>query len=173
MREIPPEQSLIEYPSPFPIKVMGTNVDGFVEAVVAIAREFDPGLDDSAVETRPSRGNNYLGVTITVTNEATGLSRTVTVGSDGNYRIAQLPPGNYSLNAGGAPVAVNVSVGGTTSVNLGAGGAVELDTVQVMGSRVVNRVDVYSTESATNINREEVARMPVDQNITSIALLPP
>ena len=27
--EIPPEQSLIEYPSHFPIKVMGTMQDGF------------------------------------------------------------------------------------------------------------------------------------------------
>ncbi|MEO5771081.1 MAG: DUF493 family protein, partial [Burkholderiaceae bacterium] len=30
MQDIPPEQSLIEYPSRFPIKVMGRNVDGFV-----------------------------------------------------------------------------------------------------------------------------------------------
>ena len=67
MREIPPEQSLIEYPSAFPIKVMGRNVDGFVEAVVAVARQFDPAFDEGGVETRPSSGNNYLGVTITIT----------------------------------------------------------------------------------------------------------
>jgi putative lipoic acid-binding regulatory protein len=67
MREIPPEQSLIEYPSQFPIKVMGANVDGFVQAVVSVARQFDPGLDASTVETRPSKAGNYLGVTITIT----------------------------------------------------------------------------------------------------------
>jgi uncharacterized protein len=67
MREIPPEQSLIEYPSAFPIKVMGQNVDGFVEAIVAVARGFDPSFDVSTVEQRPSKGNNYLGITITVT----------------------------------------------------------------------------------------------------------
>jgi hypothetical protein len=67
MREIPPEQSLIEYPSRFPIKVMGQNVAGFVEAVVAVAQQFDPGFDEAGVETRPSKGNNYLGVTITIT----------------------------------------------------------------------------------------------------------
>lgn len=65
--DIPPEQSLIEYPSAFPIKVMGTAVEGFVEAVVAIARQFDPAFDAATVETRPSKGGNYLGVTITVT----------------------------------------------------------------------------------------------------------
>ena len=65
-RDIPPEQSLIEYPCDFPIKVMGANVDGFVTAVTHVARQFDPGFDASTVEIRPSKGGNYLGVTITV-----------------------------------------------------------------------------------------------------------
>ena len=67
MREIPPEQSLIEYPSSFPIKVMGRNVDGFVDAVIAVAQQFDPAFDRDRIETRPSSGNNYLGITITIT----------------------------------------------------------------------------------------------------------
>ncbi len=70
MQDIPPEQSLIAYPSRFPIKVMGLNADGFVHAVTAIARRFDPAFDASTVELRPSKGAKYLGVTITVT--ATG-----------------------------------------------------------------------------------------------------
>lgn len=67
MKEIPPEQSLIEYPSAFPIKVMGAQADGFVEAVIAVARQFDPAFDVGTVETRPSKGGNYLSVTITIT----------------------------------------------------------------------------------------------------------
>lgn len=67
MREIPPEQSLIEYPSAFPIKVMGPHVEGYVEAVVAVARQFDPAFDPASVERRPSSTGKYLGVTITVT----------------------------------------------------------------------------------------------------------
>lgn len=65
--EIPPEQSLIEYPSRFPIKVMGAHVEGYVEAVVAVAKQFDPEFDPATVETRPSKAGNYLGVTVTVT----------------------------------------------------------------------------------------------------------
>lgn len=65
--EIPPEQSLIDYPSAFPIKVMGAHVEGFVDAVVAVAVQFDPGFDPRTVQTRPSKGGNYLGVTITIT----------------------------------------------------------------------------------------------------------
>ena len=67
MREIPPEQSLIQYPSAFPIKVMGAHVEGFVEAIVSVALQFDPGFDASTVEQRPSKGGNYLGITITIT----------------------------------------------------------------------------------------------------------
>ena len=67
MQHIPPEQSLIEYPSAFPIKVMGPLADGFVDAIVEVARSFDPAFDAETVEVRPSKGGNYLGITITVT----------------------------------------------------------------------------------------------------------
>lgn len=63
---MPPEPSLIEYPSAFPIKVMGAHVAGFTEAVVAVARQFDPGFDATTVEARPSKAGNYLGLTITI-----------------------------------------------------------------------------------------------------------
>ena len=62
-----PTDSLIVYPSQFPIKVMGQRVEGFVHAVTVIARAFDPQFDASTVELRESKGGKYLGVTITVT----------------------------------------------------------------------------------------------------------
>ena len=63
----PRKETLIEYPSQFPIKVMGLDVDGYVIAVTEIAKQFDPTFDASTVELRPSSGGKYLGVTITVT----------------------------------------------------------------------------------------------------------
>jgi putative lipoic acid-binding regulatory protein len=60
------KESLIEYPCDFPIKVMGSHVEGFAAAVIAVCRHFDPALDESKVELRPSKGGNYLGVTVTV-----------------------------------------------------------------------------------------------------------
>ncbi len=62
-----PTESLIVYPSQFPIKVMGQRVDGFVHAVTSIAHGFDPTFDARTVELRESSGGKYLGVTITVT----------------------------------------------------------------------------------------------------------
>ena len=62
----PPRQSLIDYPTRFPIKVMGAKVDGFVHAVTTIARQFDPTFDAATIELRDSKAGNYLGVTITI-----------------------------------------------------------------------------------------------------------
>jgi putative lipoic acid-binding regulatory protein len=59
-------ESLIEYPCKFPIKVMGTKVDGLVHAITLIAQQFDPAFDTSTIELRESKGGKYLGVTVTV-----------------------------------------------------------------------------------------------------------
>jgi len=60
-------ESLIEYPSQFPIKVMGARVDGFVAALTHIAHQFDPAFDAATLELRESKGGKYLGVTLTIT----------------------------------------------------------------------------------------------------------
>lgn len=128
-----------------------------------------------AVAGRASAGDQ-----VTITNPATGLSRSVTVDADGSYRVSQLPVGDYTVQVVrggqpvGAPVQVSVSLGGTTTVNLrDEGGVRDLDSVRVVGSRVINRVDVYSTETATNVTRQDIGRLPVDQNLASVALLAP
>ena len=63
----PRKESLIEFPSLFPIKVMGARADGFVTAMTHIAHQFDPGFDPTTIELRPSKAGNYLGITLTVT----------------------------------------------------------------------------------------------------------
>jgi hypothetical protein len=64
--ESPKAESLITYPTLFPIKVMGVKVDGLVHAITHITRQFDPQFDASTIELRESKGGKYLGVTITV-----------------------------------------------------------------------------------------------------------
>jgi len=60
------KDSLIEYPCSFPIKVMGAKVDGFADAMVQIAKQFDPAFDPATLEMRPSKAGNYLSVTLTI-----------------------------------------------------------------------------------------------------------
>lgn len=61
------KDSLIEYPSLFPIKVMGLKVEGLVQAITHVAHQFDPQFDASTIALRESKGGKYIGVTITVT----------------------------------------------------------------------------------------------------------
>jgi len=67
MQDKPSDRTLIEYPCAFPIKVMGVNADGFAAAIAQIAVEFDPAFDVATVALRPSKGDRYLGITLTVT----------------------------------------------------------------------------------------------------------
>jgi len=128
-----------------------------------------------AVAGRANQGDQ-----ITVVNAGTGLTRTVTAGRDGSYRLSQLPVGTYALQLTrdgqpvGEAISVSIALGGTTTVNLaGEAGVVNLDALQVIGSRVVNRVDVHSTETSFNVNRQELSRLPVAQDLSAVALLAP
>jgi putative lipoic acid-binding regulatory protein len=56
----------IAYPLDFPIKIMGRREPGFVRTVVDIVRKHAPDLDESAIELRTSKKNNYLSVTCTI-----------------------------------------------------------------------------------------------------------
>jgi putative lipoic acid-binding regulatory protein len=59
-------ESLLAFPTAFPIKVMGRREDGFAQAVVDIVLRHAPDFDAKTVEMRPSSAGNYLGVTVTI-----------------------------------------------------------------------------------------------------------
>ena len=58
--------SLIEYPSLFPIKVMGANHPDFERTVVEIATRFDPAYDPDTLQRRASGAGNYVGLTLII-----------------------------------------------------------------------------------------------------------
>jgi uncharacterized protein len=64
---MPPEPSLIQYPSAFPIKVLGEKAEGFEAAIAHVAKQFDPDFDATTIVKRDSSGGKYLGLTITIT----------------------------------------------------------------------------------------------------------
>lgn len=66
MRPIPPEESLIEYPSDFPIKIMGAMHEEFAQTMVELVIEHDPTFHAGKAEMRPSSKGTYLSVTVTV-----------------------------------------------------------------------------------------------------------
>ncbi|HTH95345.1 MAG TPA: DUF493 family protein [Rhodocyclaceae bacterium] len=64
--EIAPRQSLIEFPSDFPIKIMGHNTEEITEAIVAVVLVHAPDFDRTTLEIRPSSKGTYVGITATV-----------------------------------------------------------------------------------------------------------
>ncbi|MGV2292790.1 DUF493 family protein [Trinickia sp. YCB016] len=62
----PVNESLFEFPCDFPIKVMGKSHPDFADTIVSVIQQFDNAFDASRIETRPSSGGNYTGLTVTV-----------------------------------------------------------------------------------------------------------
>ena len=60
------EETLLEFPCQFPIKAMGKNSPDFDSIVVAIVRQHVTDINEGAVKTRPSKGDKYLAVTVTI-----------------------------------------------------------------------------------------------------------
>lgn len=61
-----PLDTLIEFPSDFPIKVMGATHEDFAATIVDLVLEHDPTFHIGRMEVRPSAKGNYTGLTVTV-----------------------------------------------------------------------------------------------------------
>ncbi len=59
--------TLIEFPSAFPIKIMGEARDDFAQTIVEIVLRHAPDYDAASIEMRPSSTGRYLGLTCTIT----------------------------------------------------------------------------------------------------------
>lgn len=64
--DVPVSESLIEYPSDFPIKIMGPMHDSFAAVIVEVVTLHDPEFHAGRLEMRPSSKGNYLSLTATV-----------------------------------------------------------------------------------------------------------
>jgi hypothetical protein len=58
--------SLITYPTDFPIKIMGAMQDAFAQTIVEVVKQHDPAFHAGKMEMRPSSKGNYLSLTIMV-----------------------------------------------------------------------------------------------------------
>lgn len=60
------EDSLIEYPCDFPIKILGHTRDEFAQAMLEVVLRHAPDFDGTTMAMRPSKHGKYLSVTCTV-----------------------------------------------------------------------------------------------------------
>src|SRR5687768_8033214 len=124
------------------------------------------------------QGAALPGVTIVVTNEATGAVREVTSSGEGTYLASQLVPGPYRVLARlagfrtGERSGLVLQVGTTLTINLSlAIGGIE-ETVTVAGQSPL--VDTTSARVGGNIGTGELAELPaMNRNyMAAVALLP-
>lgn len=60
------QDTLLEFPCDFPIKIMGRRSDDFAQTVVGIVLRHAPDFQPGNVEMRPSRAGNYLALTCVI-----------------------------------------------------------------------------------------------------------
>ena len=60
------EESAIEFPCAFPIKMMGRDTPGFRAATRAIVEKHAGAVEDDAVQATLSRNGRFVSVTVTI-----------------------------------------------------------------------------------------------------------
>ena len=60
------EESLIEYPCNFPIKIMGKAEQDFTQVVLGIIKHHAPDFEEGTMKVLTSKGGNYLSITCTI-----------------------------------------------------------------------------------------------------------
>ncbi|MBT9613255.1 MAG: DUF493 domain-containing protein [Burkholderiales bacterium] len=58
--------TLLEFPTAFPLKIMGEARDDFTPVMVAIVQKHAPDYDPASIEIRPSKQGKYLGLTCVI-----------------------------------------------------------------------------------------------------------
>ena len=59
-------ESALQFPTQFPIKIMGRRADDFAQSMLDVVLKHAPDFEPSSLEMRASREGNYLSVTATI-----------------------------------------------------------------------------------------------------------
>jgi outer membrane receptor protein involved in Fe transport len=122
-------------------------------------------------------GAVIAGATVTATNKATNISRTVTTNREGFYVIASLPVSQYEIkieakgfNPDKTDVTLNVGQTLTYNQNLRVGNSV-YDPIYIYDGE---RVDTQTSKVDAVINDKEIENLPLNgRNFLELALLTP
>jgi hypothetical protein len=148
---------------------------GFSLATPTIAQENTAELRGRVVDTQDA---GMPGVTILITNEATGVYRQSVSTADGSYFITAIAPGIYTLEAELSGFAkynrkgVRLDLGRTATLDIQLSPGAVTETITVTADTPL--VDVTSKEIGGNVTTREVTMLPsVNGNfIGAVALLP-
>ncbi|HQX08559.1 MAG TPA: TonB-dependent receptor plug domain-containing protein, partial [Zoogloea sp.] len=117
-------------------------------------------------------GRAAKGDSVSAEDKTIGVTRQIKLDADGSFQISQLPPGTYTVTrtrANGTKETTLVTVSPGEGATASFGGS---QVVQITGS-AIRTIDARSTESATNLSKAEIDRIPVTRNVTAVTLLAP
>lgn len=112
-------------------------------------------------------GAQVPNASVTARNADTGLTRTVTSGEDGNYRIEFLPVGNYSIEV---KAATGFKKAFRTGIVLRIGDTASVDMPLEVGA-VNEEVTVTTAPPEVNTNRAELGRTVQSREIENLPLV--
>ncbi len=125
-----------------------------------------------------AQGAVLPGVTLTARNTETGITRSATSDTEGRYRIAAIPPGEYELTADltGFTTAVRrglrLAVGSQSVINLQLGLSGVQEQVTVTADTPV--VETTTAAVQSTMNREQIDVLPlIGRDYTSLLRLTP
>lgn len=124
------------------------------------------------------QGGVLPGVTLTLRNQDTGVTRTTTTEADGNYRFPALAPGRYTLRSELSGFAtteardLTMTIGLELNQNLSMKVQSVAETVTVTGEAPI--VDTTKSEVAGVITQQQIETLPINsRQYLSLALLVP
>ncbi len=144
-----------------------------------------PGMVSAQNSTATLRGHitapqGQVPTQVVATNTATGFVNKAKVTTDGNYTLAGLAPGSYTIVASGsnASQTVSVQVGQSLTLNLDATGpaGAPANATNLTGVTVsaVALVETRTSEVATNVTRKQIETLPQNErNFLDFAKLVP
>ena len=118
------------------------------------------------------------GVTVTVTNTDTGISRTTTTNDTGVYRVPSLDPGRYKVKAelqgfrSATQTDLTLSVGATLGVNFTLNTGTVEEVIQV--TAVAPDIQTEKADISAVVEQKKIVDLPlVGRNVLSLAALQP
>jgi hypothetical protein len=120
---------------------------------------------------------SIVGYTVKAVNIDTGTTRSIQLDSDGKYRLAQLPSGNYEVTVSKddtvfAKQKYKVQLGTNTNANFNITSDERVEVLQITGSRI-SVIDVSSSDSGLTIGADEIGLLPVGRSLAEVARLAP
>jgi hypothetical protein len=110
-------------------------------------------------------GELVPGATVTVTNPATGLSRTITTNDQGGFSAVNLPSGEYTIDVEAQGFGKFTQTGYKVEVGSAITADISLSIQSVTGTVLVSagsNVETTQVQTTTNINETSISQLPIN-----------